>query len=177
MTYVLATILTLLNAFFAFLVLLGLPGTWLICAATGIIAWWQWDRSQSPHDQMLSVGVLVTILVLAALGELFEFLAGVFGSSAVGGTKRGALGALVGTLVGGLLGTFFIPVPLVGSLIGACIGAAIGAWGTETYDGRPWRDTLRSGAGAGVGRLLGTLGKFVCGVIMFLLVTVAAFWP
>ncbi|MFH1747127.1 MAG: DUF456 family protein [Planctomycetota bacterium] len=71
----------------------------------------------------------------------------------------------------------FIPILILGSLIGTCGGAAIGAWGFELYGGRELRASVKSGVGAGLGRLTGTLGKVVIGAIIWILVAVAAFWP
>ena len=121
--------------------------------------------------------VLVAVCALALLGELFEFLAGVLGSKTAGGSGRGAIGALVGALLGGLVGTFCIPLPILGSLIGTCGGAAVGALAMELHGRRTLGAALRSGAGAGVGRLLGTLGKLIAGSLIWVIVAVAAFWP
>jgi uncharacterized protein YqgC (DUF456 family) len=174
MDYLIATSLVLLNAVWLILVILGLPGTWLMVVSTVLVAWWRWDATPAP---MFTLGPLIVIAVLALIGELLEFGAGVVGTKVAGGSKRSAVGALVGTLVGGIIGTFAIPVPLLGSLIGACLGAALGAWGVELVGGRPMRESLKSGAGAGVGRLAGTLVKLVAGALIWLVVAVAAFWP
>ena len=171
MLYVYATLLTLLNAVWLALTIVGLPGTWLIAATTALLAWWQWDQ------QMIGWPVLAVLFALAALGELLEFIAGVVGTKQFGGSNRGALGAMIGTLVGGVAAIFLIPVPVVGSLIGACLGAAMGAWAAELHGGRDWKQSLNSAAGAGVGRLGGTVAKLACGVLMWVLASVAAFWP
>jgi uncharacterized protein YqgC (DUF456 family) len=175
MTYVLAGALMLTNAVGLFLVVLGLPGNWLMVLCTLLVAWWR--RDAQPGAPMFSVAVLVAIAVLALLGEILEFAAGMVGSQAAGGTRRGAAGALVGALVGGIVGTLAIPILVLGSLLGTCIGAAIGAWGLELSGSRSGRAALRAGAGAGVGRLFGTLAKFVVGVAIWLTVAIAAFWP
>lgn len=177
MTYLIATLLTLLNAFWLLLVVVGLPGTWLIVATTLLVAWWRWDASLSADQQMFGVPVLVGVVALAVVGELLELGAGAVGSKTAGGTRRGAIGALVGAVVGGLAGTVFIPVPVVGSLAGTCLGAAVGAWGFELHQGRTMEASLRSGAGAGVGRFFGTVAKLVVGALIWLVVGVAAFWP
>lgn len=174
MTYLWATLLTLLNAAWLLALLVGLPGTWLMVLTTGLLAWWQWD---APGGPMFSAAVLVAVLVLAIVGEVIEFAAGLVGARRAGGTRWGAVGALAGTLAGGLVGTLLIPVPLIGSLIGACLGAALGASGLELYTGRALRPALNSGMGAGLGRLGGTLGKLGVGLVMWLVITVAAFWP
>ena len=177
MTIVLGIVLTVVNAAWLFLVVLGLPGTWLMVAGTLLVAWWQWEPGVPGSQQMFSPAVLIAVVALAAAGELAELLAGVFGSKAAGGTRRGAVGALVGGLIGGVLGTFLIPLPLLGSLIGTCAGAGVGAWGLELQQGRTGRAALKSGVGAGVGRLLGTVAKLVAGGLIWITAAVAAFWP
>ncbi|MBN2446068.1 MAG: DUF456 domain-containing protein [Phycisphaerae bacterium] len=171
MLYVWATLLTLLNAGWLVTVVLGLPGTWLMVISTALVAWWQWDRV------MIGLPTLVVIAVLALLGEIAEFIAGVWGTKQFGGTNWGAGGALVGTLIGGLVGTFAIPVPVLGSLIGACAGAALGAWGFELSAGQKMKPSLKSAAGAGIGRLSGTVAKLAAGVLIWVIAAVAAFWP
>ena len=175
MTYVLAIILCLVNAAALFLTALGLPGNWLMVVLTGLVAWWRWDADA--RGPMFGVTVLIVIGGLALLGEIVEFFAGVAGSKSVGGTRRGAIGALLGALVGGIVGTVAIPIPVLGSVLGACLGAALGAWGFELTGGKSMRFSLKAGAGAGVGRLLGTVAKLALGVAIWLIVAVAAFWP
>ncbi len=175
MDYLIATALALINAVFLLLVAIGLPGTWLMLVTTGLVAWWRWEAVAG--QPLIGLRVLIVALILALLGELLEFLAGIFGSSTAGGTRHGAIGALLGGLIGGIVGTVVLAfLPLIGSLIGACLGATIGAWGMELWKGGEMRASFRSGMGAGVGRLLGTAGKLYVGIIMWVLITVAAFW-
>lgn len=176
MTYALAVALMILNAGGLLLVVFGLPGTWLMVAATLLAAWWQWDARRPASEQMFSITVLVAIVALALIGEVVEFLAGVVGTRTAGGTRRGAVGALIGTIAGAIIGTA-IPPPILGTLLGACAGAAIGAWGLELSGGRTMRASLKSGAGAGVGRLVGTVAKLAIAVAIWVIVAVAAFWP
>ncbi len=72
--------------------LLGLPGNWVMVAVAAAC----WGLA-SP-DSMVSITALplVCLVVLAALGELFEFLAGALGVKKLGGSNRStwlALGA------------------------------------------------------------------------------------
>lgn len=169
MIILLATILTILNLAWLFLVILGLPGNWLMVIGAVALAFWQ--------GSMFATWTLVAVVALAGVGELMEFLAGVLGSKKAGGTKRGAAGALVGGLVGGLLATFLIPFPVIGSLIGACVGAGVGAWGLELTGGLKMNAAMKSGVGAGVGRLVGTGVKLVAGAAIWLVLAIAAYWP
>ncbi len=171
MIYVWAIALLLLNTVWLALVLVGLPGTWLMVACTILVAWWHWDAG------MFHLWTLVAIVFLAALGELLEFVAGAAGAKRFGGTKWGAAGALVGSMVGGIIGTFAIPIPVIGSLLGACLGAAAGAILLELQSGQSFQVSFNSGTGAGIGRFVGTVLKFGDGVVIWLVVAVAAFWP
>lgn len=175
--YLWATLLTLVNLVWLCLNLLTLPGNWLMVATTMLLAWWQWDAAKAAGDQMFSIPTLVAIVALAALGEVVEFFAGVAGARKAGSTRWGSAGALLGGIVGAVAGTFVIPVPVLGSLIGACAGACLGAWGMELLGGREMRPSIRAGIGGGVGRLGGTVLKSFLGVLIWIIVAVAAFWP
>jgi len=177
MIYLWATLLVLLNAVWLALVVIGLPGTWLMVISTALLAWWQWDAETSTGDPMFAVWMLVAITALAFLGEILEFFAGVLGSQKAGGTRWGSIGALIGGLVGGIGATFLIPIPVIGSLMGACGGAALGALGLELARGGGITASTKSGVGAGVGRFVGTIAKLAVGGVIWLVVAVAAFWP
>lgn len=177
MFWLLVVILLLLNAAWLALVALGLPGTWLMVITTALVAWWQWPVDSTVEAPMIGIGVLAAIVVVAALAEVLELVAGVLGAKATGGGRRGSVGALAGGLIGALVGTVLIPIPLLGSLVGACMGAGLGAWGLELSGGREQGAALKAGVGAGVGRFFGTVVKLAAGVLIWLVVAVAAFWP
>ena len=160
-----------LNAIFLALGVVGLPGNWLMIGLTWAVALWHWDR------HFFSLPVLIGIVVVGVLGEVMEFFAGAVAVQRVGGTRRGAAGAILGTAVGGILGTVLIPVPLVGSLVGACAGAFLGAWLLEMAGGKTMQEAVRSGAGAGVGRLLGLNLKLLAGAVIWVMIAISAFWP
>ena len=173
MVYLWAIALVVLNTVWLALVLLGLPGIWLMAASAAALAWWQHGEG----TPMFGMATLVAILVLAAFAEVLEFAAGAVGSRGAGGTRRGTIGALVGGLVGAIAGTVLLPVPLLGSLIGASVGAGLGALGLELTGGTTMRDSVRTGLGAGAGRLLGTVLKLTVAVAAWVVLAVAAFWP
>jgi hypothetical protein len=152
-------------------VLLTLPGTWLMLAATALVAWLRWDQG------MISPWTLAVLLVLAIAGELLEMVASSAGAMRAGASRWGSLGALVGGIVGAVAGTFLIPVPLFGSLIGACAGAAGGAVLLELSRGRPADQSARAGVGAGLGRLAAVAIKFGIGLVMWVIIAVAALVP
>ena len=171
MAYLWSVLLVMLNAIWLLLVVFGLPGNWLIVICTCLFAWWRAD------DGVFSFYTLLTITVLAVIGELIEFFAGAGGAKKAGASWRGSIGAIIGAVTGAVVGTFAIPVPFLGTLIGACTGAAIGAWSLELTGGRKLQDSFRYGIGAGIGQFLGITSKFILGVIIYLIVAVAAFWP
>jgi len=50
-------------------------------------------------------------------------------------------------------------------------------WAMEISRGEQLEQSFQRGVGAGVGEFLGLIGKFVVGVVIWLIVAVAAFWP
>jgi uncharacterized protein YqgC (DUF456 family) len=177
MVIAIALLLSVLSAGCVFVVILGLPGTWLMAGLAGLFSWWQWDAARGATDQFLGVYALVAVLALAVAGEVWEFAASAAGARKAGASGWGAVGAIVGAVAGGIAATFLIPIPIVGSLIGACGGAAAGAGVCELAIGRSHNQALRSSVGAGIGKLKGTLAKLSIAVVMWLVITVAAFWP
>ena len=172
-TLLILVILTLLliNAAGVVLTALQMPGNWVIVAATAAFAWWRWGAESWSYGPT----TLITILALALLGELIEFLAGALGSKAVGGSKRGAAISIITALAGAIAGTFFIPIPIVGTLLGAAAGAGLGAAIGDKWAGRSWPDTFRVFRGAAIGKLSGAAGKLAIAAAMWLTATTALF--
>jgi len=173
MLYIWGTLLVLLNAIWLALVMVGVPGNWLMVLSAALLSW----RLEAPDGGMFSLWTLGGVLALAAAGEVLEFLAGAVGSRRAGGSAWAAGAALLGGIFGGIAGTFLLPIPLLGSLIGACGGACAGSLLVELSRGRGVDRALRTGLGAAGGRLLGTLGKLAVGSLIWLILAVAAFWP
>jgi uncharacterized protein YqgC (DUF456 family) len=154
--------------------LVGLPGNWVIVVAAAAYAWWM------PGDTRAALGwdTVIALVALAVLGELFEFAAAAFGVTKAGGSRRGAVLALVGSIVGGVVGLVVgSPIPIVGSLAAALLfgglGALAGAVVGESWKGRDFDASLEIGKAAFFGRLLGTLAKMIVGSVM-VVVTLAA---
>jgi uncharacterized protein YqgC (DUF456 family) len=146
---------------------LGLPGNWLLVIAATAIAWFV-PTDLTCHVSWLGVGVLVA---LATVGELIEFIAGAIGVGKTGGSKRAAALALAGSLIGAMVGFVLgLPIPVVGGLVGSLLfsglGAAVGAIIGQRWFDKNWDKTMKVGIGAFWGRLLGTLGKAICGALM-----------
>jgi len=111
------------------------------------------------------------------VGELAEFFGGMCGARKAGARFLGSLGAILGAFTGALLGTFLIPIPFLGTLLGSCIGAGTAAAALEMLGGRRIQESVHLGLGTGIGQFLGTTAKIVVGVLIWLTVTIAAFWP
>src|SRR3989440_2987612 len=95
------------------LVLLGLPGLWVMVAGVVGYGWLTAFRS-------VGVATIAIVLGLALLGEVIEAWLGFRFARAFGGSRRSAWGALVGGIVGAVMG---VPRPVVGSGIGAVVGS------------------------------------------------------
>ncbi len=145
---------------------LGLPGLWLMVAATVVYA-------VITGGTVLTGATVVVVALLALASEVVEFVAGAAGSQTAGGTWRGIVGAAVGGIVGGLVG---VPVPVIGPILGAILGAAVGAGVLELAG--DVGDLQKAGdvaVGAAKGRLVGTLSKMVFGTVMLLITALYAF--
>lgn len=148
--------------------ILGLPGNWLI-VTLALAGWYLAPESQRSH---IALFPMLAILAAALVGELLEFAASALGASRMGGSKRGTVLAIAGSIGGAVAGLFFgsiIPIPIVGPVVvsllfGAC-GAFTGAVAGERWVGKDWDASLQIGNAAFWGRLLGTVGKAVCGTI------------
>jgi uncharacterized protein YqgC (DUF456 family) len=159
------------------LTIIGVPGNWLMILAAAFYVYF------GPESDPLRMhwGWLLGLIFLASIGELFEFLASALGAAKLGGSKRGASLAFVGSIAGGIAGLFIgVPIPVLGqviaALIGACLGAFLGAMLGEKWKGRDWPETLKISTAAGVGRLLGTIGKVSLGFVMILAACTAIFF-
>lgn len=167
MIYAYVAGLTLLNLVFWAGILFNLPGTWLMVLLAVLLEWWTPDRS------VFGTAVLYTSLALASAGEILEFTLGATGARKTGGSRRGAVLAIVGGIVGAIMGTPLMP--LLGTLIGACLGAFAGSLLGDLWAGRSLRHSIGSGQGAAVGRLWGTIAKMALGGVIVVLLAVAPF--
>lgn len=145
---------------------LGMPGNWVI-VALGVGCFFLTSEGKAAHVGGLSLGLMIGV---ALLGEVLEFAASAMGASRLGASKRATALAIVGSIGGAIVGLFvggIIPIPIVGSVIGSLLlgglGAAAGAVGGERWAGKTWDDSMQVGHAAFWGRLLGTIGKAVCG--------------
>jgi uncharacterized protein len=96
------------------------------------------------------------LILLMAISQTLEMVSGAAGSKWFGGTRWGALGALLGTLVG----LFFLPF---GLLFGPLIGAFVLEITCAQKDTKP---AVMSGVGSVVGTLAGLGFKALVGLLM-----------
>ena len=146
--------------------LLSLPGTWLLLTLAGLAEWWTEPR-------LFSGTTIVSVLVLAALGELWEFAASSVRARRAGAGRRGSIGALAGGIAGAILGTVLIPVPIVGTLVGGGAGAFALSALLERSGGTPLTGAMRVGRAAAAGQLMGLAGKLALCAAVYLWLTVA----
>ncbi len=165
---ILATLLLTLFAVGAWAAnIVGLPGNWVAVVSAVVLAY-----GVAP-DRCWSVawGMAGTMLVVAIIGELLEFAAGAIGASRLGGSKRGAILALLGSIFGAIAGLFVgTPIPIIGQVLASLLLGGAGAFGGavigERWSGKDWDQSIDIGSAAFWGRLLGTVGKVVCGTIV-----------
>jgi len=163
--------LMLFNGMAVVLSLLFMPGNWIMVITTILFAWWKWDA------RPFSATTLVVIALLAFVGEIIDLFAGIGGARRAGAGGRGAIGALLGAMLGAIVGTFAIPIPLIGTLLGACLGAGLLSGLMESRAGKRGDQPIRTGVGAGLGVLVGTTTKIVIGILIWLIIGIAAVWP
>jgi uncharacterized protein len=171
MTVVLALILIFALLGCWIVTLLGLPGNWLMVVATAVYA------CLVPAHAPAGLGwrTVAAITVLAAAGEVVELSASAMGVTKIGGSRRGAVMALLGSIVGGIIGILVgLPIPVVGSFVAALffagLGAMAGAIAGELSRGQELAITWRIGKAAFWGRLMGSLGKLLLGAMMIVVV-------
>jgi uncharacterized protein YqgC (DUF456 family) len=138
----------------------GLPGLWVMVGA--VLAY-----SYLGPPNSIGTWLVVVVALLAALGELLEFvLAGRF-ARRYGGSRRAAWGAIIGSIVGAIVG---VPVPIIGSMIGAFVGAFAGAWVAELTRAREVGAATRVATGALLGRVAAVAAKVGVGTAIIALV-------
>jgi len=153
----------------------GLPGTWLMVGLAAVTALLKSGLGNAGDTSLW--WTIAACVGLAGIGEVIETAAGAAGSHAGGGTRRGMVGAIVGGIAGSIVLTPLLPVPLLGTLVGAVIGTFAGALVAELTgeSAPPSGDSLRAAAGATVGRLIGSMGKTLIAVLVWVVLTFGLF--
>jgi uncharacterized protein len=142
----------------------GFPGNFVILGASLLIGWYG-------GFQEITVKIIIILIVLALAGELIEFLLGIAGSKKYESSNRAIVGSIIFGIIGAVLGApFFFGL---GAVVGAFAGAFAGAIIVELSQGKNMDEALKSGWGAFIGRVAGTISKGAVGIAM-IAVTVAA---
>lgn len=142
---------------FAGSVLPLLPGTTLMLVAVLLQKW------LLPNT--LSGTVVIWVAIFWLLSLLADFACTLIGTRLFGGSKWGMAGASGGALVGMF---FSLPALLLGTILGAILAEK---WGARRATGA----SFKSGAGAAVGFVLGTVARLGCAIVILLLYGVAAY--
>jgi hypothetical protein len=173
-----AVLFALLGLLCLVLVVLGLPGTWIMIGLAVGVELLDHHYLPGADPETFGWSAIAACVAVALAGELVEVGAGAAGTRAGGGSRRGMLGAMLGGLVGAIVFTPLIPIPVVGTLIGALVGTFAGAVIAERSAPEPpgATATLKAAGGATVGRLIGTLGKTMGAITVWLVLTIGAFW-
>ena len=139
-------LLLLLTVAGLFLVLLTLPGLWLITAAAGVYA-------LLTHGIHLGFKSLLTLLILSLIGEVLEISAGSAAAKQAGSSRKA----------------------MILSIVGVCVGSFVGASILEMFGDQNAVHSIRVGWGAAKGRFQGMILKLAIGIVMSLLILIAAF--
>ena len=139
------------------LVVLSLPGTWVILGLSGLWAAFKGGPGFTWQFFALMGG-------LAVLGEVVEFFSGHYGTKRFGGTNKGSLGGMVGAIAGAIFGAAFLFG--FGALPGALLGGFAGSYLVEKGRGMESKAALRAAYGTTLGRFGGFMVKFGIGIGM-----------
>ncbi|GBD27885.1 hypothetical protein HRbin30_03242 [bacterium HR30] len=156
--WIVGVLLSLLTgAFGGILVVVGLPGTWLVCLVALGFAFWT-------GFSILGWPSLIVMFALALTGEWLEFWLGAAAAAKVRSSWKVSAAVLIGGLCGAVVGAPFLfgLGALIGSLIGSFTGAAVAAF----WEGASVREMIQVGRAAMKGRWQAFLAKM--GVVLLL---------
>jgi uncharacterized protein YqgC (DUF456 family) len=158
------TVLTLVLIASMVLIVLGLPGLWIMIASAI-------TYNLIVPGRPMSWLTVVGICVLGVVAEVLDFtLAGKYARK-YGGSRKAAWGAIIGGMIGAFIG---VPVPIVGPVIGALIGSFAGALLGELRQTGDTGAATKVATGALVGRVLGTVIKVGLGFTIAIWIFIAA---
>lgn len=148
----------------------GLPANWIILVL--VFLWKLLGPAVSANG--VSWTFIIIMALLAALGELMEWVLQVKLGSKFGSSAKGNWGGILGSIIGGIL-----MLPLFfgfGALLGALAGAYIGCLLVELACRRNFRAAHISAWGAFIGRSLGMSLKLGLGIAIVIM-SVWRMWP
>ncbi|MCZ6835508.1 MAG: DUF456 domain-containing protein [Planctomycetota bacterium] len=179
--YIVATLFFLIGAGCLLLVVIGLPGGWIMLGVAGLIEWADQYYLPEESSQTFDWWVFIACGVLLAIGELVEFLASAAGAKKGGASRRGMVGALIGGFVGVFLFAGLLSVvPLVGTILGAFLGALLGTFlgaliGEMSGEEGTVKGSVKPALGATAGRVLGTASKLGIAISVWFVLSFSAF--
>ena len=152
------------------------PGNWLMVLCAALYSWLMPEASPYAFGWW----VVAALAILAGIGELLEMTTSAVGTRKAGGSRKGAILAVVGSFAGSIAGLMLgisIPIPVIGSLVGALLfagcGAMLGAYLGERWDGKENREAWRVGISSFWARLAGSLIKLLFGLVMIAVASIA----
>jgi uncharacterized protein YqgC (DUF456 family) len=146
------------------LIVLGMPGLWIMIA-TAI------TYNIVVPTRPMSWVTVAGICILGVVAEVLDFsLAGKYARK-YGGSRKAAWGAIIGGMIGAFIG---VPVPIVGPVIGALIGSFVGALVGEVRQSGDRGAATKVATGALIGRVLGTVIKVGLGFTIAIWIFIAA---
>ncbi len=164
MDYVIFFLFLLVSFFGLISHVFGLPGNYIILGASILLAWYG-----GFHD--VTVTVLFVLTALALLGELIEFVLGIYGAKKYKASNKAIIGSIVFGIAGGIMGLpFFLGI---GAVIGAFIGAFVGAFLVDLFIQKKLDSAMKSGWGAFLGRMGGSISKGALGMAMIVITIVS----
>jgi uncharacterized protein len=164
MDYVIFFLFLLVSFFGLISHVFGLPGNFIILGASTMLAWYG-----GFHD--VTVTILIVLIVLALLGELIESVLGVYGAKKYKSSNKAIVGSIVFGIAGAVLGLpFFLGI---GAVIGAFMGAFAGAFLVDLFIQKNVDRAVKSGWGAFLGRVGGTVSKAALGMAMIVITVVS----
>lgn len=144
----------------------GLPGTFLIAVTVLLHGYF---TGFAPF----TISLIASLLLIAAAGELIEFLFGAASARKFGGSRNAMWGAILGGFAGAIVGSGIAPI--VGTLAGAMAGAFCGAAGFEFMTNRDTGAAIRVGFGAFLGALGGRFTKLLLAIVMVIITAIYFF--
>ncbi len=157
-------VLSLVIVISLILIVLGLPGLWIMIASAV-------TYTMVVPGRPIGWLTIVLICILGVIAEVIDFaLAGRYARK-YGGSRRAAWGAIIGGMIGAFVG---VPVPIVGPVIGAFIGSFGGALVAEFSKGGEAGPATRVATGALIGRITGTVVKIALGFTIAIWIFLAA---
>lgn len=146
---------------------LSLPGNFIVALNTlwyGIVTGFH----------KYSFSWFITLLLIAILVELVEYLLITMGARKYGASRWGVVGSIVGGILGSISGAFFSPV--VGAIVGGFAGVLLGTLIVEmVFKKRSFTEARRAIMGALIGRVGALSVKAVGTVTMVMIVSYKLF--